>query len=213
MKMTKTLQNAKNYSNDSMDLAFNADVPDMVLGGSTLGSKDIDDVYNPNDNSVENIIQDLVSMSSGDIGDIKIRNEKKDPSGFAQVDLWVFTSPEGLLYDKDTYITILGKRVLMVKGTRLENVVIETFAIIQSYIDEGIYFKAVKTINNTTLEVEYLDRRMHDPQISSDETRFNVEKTITREMIPGYGQWVFIGQVVTKFTSGDKTLYYYQRVG
>lgn len=213
MKETKTLQNAKHYSNDSRDIIFNSKMPDIVMGGMDFGANDIDDVYVGLDNNVENILQDLASLSAGVIGDIKIRNEKSDPSGFSQVDRWVFKSEQSLIYDKDTYITLLGKRVLMVTGTKIENIVIETFAIIQEYVDAGIYFKSVKTINNTTLEVEYLDRRVHDPRISSDETRFYVEKTIIREMIPGYGQWVYIGQQVIKFTAGDRTLHYYQRVG
>ncbi len=214
MKNTKTMQNAKNYSNNSNHIIFDALVPDVVLGGAKIGSMDVDDIYDSYDNTIENIVQDLSTISVGMIGDIIMRNEKTDPSGFPQVDTWNFKSNGEIVYSEDTHITILGKRVLMVSGTKIENVVIETFAIIQAYIDEGLYFSSVKTINNTTLEVEYNDRRIHDPQITSDDRNIIVDKTITREMISGYGQWIYLGNDKIKFVGvGDRDIHYYQRVG
>lgn len=210
---TKTIQNAQNFSNDSVHIAFNALMPNLILSGAKFGSPDIDDVFNSNINSVENAIQDLVSISTSQVGEIVIRDTNNSPSGFPQVDHWQFTSLFDVIYDEDTFINILGKKVEMVSGSTIENITVETQKVIQDYVDEGIFFKSVKLVDNTTLEVEYIDLRSHDPLISNDSNSFTVTKTVIRDVMFGYGQWEYMGSVNVTLDKGERTLYYFRRIG
>ena len=148
---TKTLQNAKNYSNDSSHIIFSdsSDYKDIVLGATPFGERDIDDIYTDYENNVENALQDLASISMGQIGDIVIKDSNTSPSGFSQVDNWSFSSPSNIVYEEDETINILGKKVEMLKGSTIENVVISTQKVIQDYIDEGLYFSKVSSKNFT----------------------------------------------------------------
>lgn len=213
MRKTKTQLNAQNYSNDASQLTYNGIIPNIIMGDSIMGSPDIDDVYLPNIQSVENIIQDIMSASIGSIGDIIIKNDKTDPSGFAQLDKWTFINTEGFIYSEDTYINILGKRVLMTEGMDITNIVVETQRVIQEYIEDGLYFRKVEVLNDLEMEVEYADRRIHNPVIVYDDPRVEITKTIIRPMVPGYGKWTFIGSEQKTFGEINQDFFYYRRIG
>lgn len=213
MRKTKTQLNAQNYSNDSSQLVYSGSLPTILLGDSIFGYPDIDDVYLPNIMSVENVMQDVISISIGGIGDIIARGDKTDPAGFSQVDKWTFIESDGFIYNEDTNINILGKRVLMTKGMTITNIVVETQRVIQEYIESGLYFNNVKVINDLELEVEYSDRRIHNPIIVYDDPRVEIKKVILRPMVPGYGKWTFIGSEQKTFGEIVQDFFYYRRIG
>lgn len=210
----KTYKNAKNYSNQSKHLVHDRDNTPIILGGATMGSMDIDNIYDEVEvNNLEDLLEDLTIISTCTIGDIKIKNENVSPSGFSQIDRWEFVADNSYIYTEDTIINILGRKTLMRNGDNLVSLVQKVVDVVEAYIMENKYFSSVNIINNTTIEIEYNDRRNHSPTISNDEMRFSMNQSIVREPVYGYGQWVYLG--TEKKTLGEtvRNLYYFERVG
>lgn len=211
---TKTYQNAKNFSNSSKFIEYENREKGIILGGSIMGSLDIDDLYQYKvDENVEDTLEDLTSIAIGSVGDVVTRTANISPAGYSQIDQWEFKAGDDFVYDKPTVINILGVGVEMKVGYTLDNVVLETVGIIEKYIADGLYFSEVKVISNKVIEVEYNDRRHHNPSISNDEPRMTVEKTVKRQMVAGYGQWNYLGMEKKTFGEVEKYFYFFERIG
>lgn len=213
MNGNKTFQNARNYSSKSRRIEQNNVGKQLVLGGSLFGGKSINDVEDGFESSVQSSIDDLYSIAVYNVGDIRTTLERIDPGGLPQIDEWKIDD-NGFVYSEDQTINILGKKVEMMAGYSSENVIIETMKVIEEYIDEGLYFHEVEQVDNLTLRVTYIDRRSHhNLLINPDSPWHNFSIEVIREVIYGYGQWMYMGQEDKNIGEGTYTLHYYQRVG
>jgi len=213
MKKTKTYQNSRNYSNNT-NRHFQDLVSDLVIGFARFGAPDIDSIDDLDEmGNLRDILTDLQSITFSGIGEVVSKTENISPSGVVQMDRWEFNRNLGTLYGKKTKVRLLGVDVEFDSGSTIPIIVLEIKDIIQSYIDSGKYFISVEQIDDYTLEVEYSDLREHNPKISFNDERLEPEKTILRERIIGYGQWVFLGTKNVDFGGITKDIYYYERVG
>lgn len=213
MNINKTNQNARSYSDKAKRIEQNNEGKQLVLGGSLFGGKSINDVVDGYESSVQSSIDDLYAISVYNIGDVRTTLERIDPGGLPQIDEWKLDD-NGFVYSETQFINILGKRVEMKEGYSSGNVILETKKVIEDYIEDGLYFSEVEQIDNLTLRVTYIDRRSHiGLNINPDSPwhHFNIE--IIRNVVYGYGQWIYMGVENRNIGETSYTLHYYQRVG
>lgn len=208
---TKNSRNSNLNGNEDSTLLYTGTVVDM--GGYDFGELGIE-FSDQRDTNLRGVLEDLISMSYGNIGDIKIRDDSASPEGSSQVDLMKISITGSNVAPYSTKIMFFGKILNIDEGETLTAIKQKMLDIFTDYRDENLFFSDAKYDDSNNIVITYKDTRKHNtidmipfPHFMS----FEIETLYENRY--GAGKWEFIGTKTETLGGEDVNLNYYKRVG
>lgn len=222
---TKTREGAKVASRKADYLEYRQLPGDPLIANTNdIGSVSTDqlelDVEYP---TIQGAIQDLRTLTTGNIGDVKINTTGDAPGGVSQVGSVQFSGTVNIInsnYDPENpvvlkrKITVLGVTIEIENGETADQVATKFVTASQEYEVRGIVFTRVEqnSADPTVVEFVHADYRTH---LYTNTLKYGITSTFSVSSPPrnGLGAWVLLGQESKTFEGATDpvTLYYFKR--
>ena len=221
---SNTREGAKVISRSADYLEYRQNKNNPVIGDTNdIGSYSTDQtnagVWYP---TVQAAIEDLYSISIGNVGDIKINTTGTMPSGSSQigrvsfdgqVDIIQYNSNEPI---KSVMIDVLGIPLELTQGETSDQIAAKFEQAGKDYVLKNLLFSDINQMSDSPsiVEFQHNDYRTHSYPDAGKKYGLNINFSVSSPCRNGVGTWVFIGQEAKTFAGSDTvtTLYYYKRI-
>lgn len=207
----KTARNSKLNGPYDKHIFYTGEVVDM--SGYDFGEMSIENYLN-RESDLRGVLEDLLSMSYGNIGDIVIREDMTSPEGVQQSDILKFSIVGGNQAPYDANILFFGEVLKIKKGETITTIRQNMYDIINNYKENNMFFSDVKINDVNNLEITYKDTRKHNSEEMIPFPHFiSMEIETITENRHGHGKWELIGTKSETLDSGNITMNYFKRIG
>lgn len=208
---TKNSKNSNLDGNIDSSIVYTGQIVDM--GGFDLGELGVESFEQMNPN-VSEVLEDLISMSYGKIGDIVIREDLTSPEGIQQKDLMKVGITGDNKAPYATKIIFFGVILDIAKGETLVSIKQKMLDVFSNYVEANMYFVGAEYNDVNDIVFTYKDTRKHNSMDMIPYPEFlSLEFDTITENNFGVGKWELLGTKNESIGGASIPLNYYKRVG